>query len=232
MVYNYIMSKKIIDIMIIAENIIAYLGKRAYKKLERNHKILKILNTLGIGELKKDFPSVYAHALVKYAVAAKTVELVSLFALKEVKEAFQSGLYKNRETDFDRIIDVQFNSNQKLAFLKNIYSSAKDLQPEIRRFRQLYDDFTLQSADAFHLKEYNENKTFQLEMLEEKQRKSFDFQAELYLAKLIESFHKEFLKKNRYIDLNAETRVEKQTAARREGGRARRETGRRWRSRT
>ncbi|MCP5102328.1 MAG: NACHT domain-containing protein [bacterium] len=207
------MIKNIIDIMDIAKKIITYLGNRAYKKLERNHKTLKILKALGIGELKADIQSVYAHALVEYAVDAVPVELVTLFALNEVKEAFQTGLYKNRETEFDRIVEHQFNSNQKLGFLKNIYTSAAELQPEIRRFRDLYEYYTQRTASAFQIKKYNQDNKFQWEMLEEKQRKSFDFQAEQYLSKLIEAFHKEFLEKKRYIDLNAETRVEKQTPA-------------------
>ena len=71
-----------------AKKIIAFLGKKAYKRLERNHKILKILKTLGIGELKATFDSVYTHSLVEYAVEAEPVELVTLFALEEVREAF------------------------------------------------------------------------------------------------------------------------------------------------
>jgi hypothetical protein len=49
--------------MDIANKIIEFLRNRAYKKLERNHKILKILKFLGFGELKQDVQSVYTHAL-------------------------------------------------------------------------------------------------------------------------------------------------------------------------
>ncbi len=203
--------------MDIAKKIIELLEKQTYKHLERNHKTLKILKTLGIGELKEDIQSVYAHALVEYAADAVTLELVTLLALKEVKQAFQTSLHKNRETELDHIVEHQFNSNEKVAFLKNIYKSAAELQPEIQRFRQLYDSFTLQSGDALLLKMYNESKKFQLEILEEKQRKSFDYQAGQYLTKLIEAFHTDFLKDNRYIDLNAETRAGKQTPTTREG---------------
>ncbi len=195
--------------MDIVKKIIEYLGKRAYKRLERNHKTLEILKNLGFGELKEDIKSVYAHALVEYAVDAVPVELVTLFALKEVKEAFQNDLYKKREKEFDRLIENQFNINEDLGFLKKIYKSANELKPEIQRFRDLYEYFTLQTASAFQIKKYNEDKKFQLEMLEEKQKKSFDFQAETYLQRLAAEFHRDFLKENLYIDLNAETRVEK-----------------------
>ncbi|NIM12578.1 MAG: NACHT domain-containing protein [Candidatus Aminicenantes bacterium] len=50
---------------------------------------------------------------------------------------------------------------------------------------------------------------FMLEMLEEKQRKSFDYQVEQYLTRLRDDFQKEFLDKNLYVDLNGETRIEK-----------------------
>jgi uncharacterized protein YjbI with pentapeptide repeats len=203
MAYNW-------GMMDIVKTITGYLGKRAFKKLDRNHKVLKIKQKLAIDELKTDPQSVYAHALVEYAADAVPVELVTLFAVKEVKEAFQTGLHKNRQTEFDGIIKTQFDENRKLAFLKNIYAAAADLQPEIERFRELYDYFALQTADAYQLKKYNEDKAFQLEILEEKQRKSFDFQADRYLEKLKDSFHKDFLKDGLYIDLNAETRIEKQ----------------------
>ncbi len=43
---------------------------------------------------------------------------------------------------------------------------------------------------------------------EEREKKSFDYQAELYLNRLKEKFQKEFLNKNYYIDLNGEIRKE------------------------
>jgi hypothetical protein len=49
-------------------------------------------------------------------------------------------------------------------------------------------------------------------MLEESERKSFDFQAEQYLQRLKHDFQKDFLDKNHYIDLNAETRVKKKAS--------------------
>ena len=58
-------------------------------------------------------------------------------------------------------------------------------------------------------KNYNELNQFMTKMLEESERKSFDFQVEQYLKRLKDDFQKEFLDKNHYIDLNAETRIEK-----------------------
>jgi len=50
-------------------------------------------------------------------------------------------------------------------------------------------------ANPLLLRKYNEDKKFQVEMLEEKERKSFDFQAEQYLQRLVHDFQKEFLEK-------------------------------------
>ncbi len=43
----------------------------------------------------------------------------------------------------------------------------------------------------------------------EKERKSFDYQADQYLQRLDHDFQKDFLDKNHYIDLNAEIRIGK-----------------------
>ncbi|MCP5105144.1 MAG: NACHT domain-containing protein, partial [bacterium] len=132
------------------------------------------------------------------------VEIVTLFALKDVKEAFQQDLYKKRQNEFKKIIADNFANNDQISILRKAYRSAADLQPEIDRFRELYDYFVMQTANAFQLKKYNEFNEFMM-------RKSFDFQAENYLHKLIADFREEFLRKNLYIDLNAETRVPKKT---------------------
>ncbi|MCP5104018.1 MAG: hypothetical protein GY950_11595, partial [bacterium] len=46
-----------IDIMTVAKKIGTLLAGRAYKSLERNHKVLKFLKALEIGELKEDVES-------------------------------------------------------------------------------------------------------------------------------------------------------------------------------
>ncbi len=211
MVYNQGMMET-------AKNIIKLLAKWAGKKLERNYKVLKILKTLKIiGNLKDDFKSIYAHTLVEYAVDANPPELTLLFAVNEVRKAFEDDMYKTQQDEFHKTVAHQFDTNKKLGLLRKIYKSPAELETEVRRFLDLYEYLTNQTASTFQLKKYNQDNKFQLEMLEEKQRKSFDFQAEQYLAKLIEAFHTEFLKDDRYIDLNAETRVEKHTPATREG---------------
>jgi hypothetical protein len=192
--------------------VIKLLGKWTGKRLERNYKVLKILKKFKfLGKLEDDFDSIYTHTLVEYAVDANPPELTLLFAVKEVKHAFQNGMFKTDEEEFKKSIENQFNTHKKLGLLRKIYGSGGELEPEIGRFLDLYHLITNQTASTFQLKKYNQDNKFQLEMLEEKQRKSFDYQAEQYLKKLKEDFHQEFLKEGLYIDLNAETRVEKQT---------------------
>ena len=193
----------------IAKKIIESLAKWTGKKLERNHKVLKLLKAIGIGALKDEFDSIYNQTLVEYAVDANPIELTLLFAAKDVKKAFQQGLGKDDQTGFEKALEKQLRSNKKLVILTHIYKNAKDLKTEIEGFRNLFDYFTMQTANPLMLKKYNEDKKFQMEMLEEKERKSFDFQVEQYLQRLKEDFQKDFLDKNHYIDLNAETRIEK-----------------------
>ncbi|UCH97635.1 MAG: NACHT domain-containing protein, partial [Candidatus Aminicenantes bacterium] len=122
---------------------------------------------------------------------------------------FQQGLCKDDRTELEKALEYQLHYNKKLSLLNYIYKNAKDLEPEIKGFCNLFEYFTLQTANPLMLKKYNEDKKFQVEMLEDKERKSFDFQVEQYLQRLKHDFQKDFLDKNHYIDLNAETRVEK-----------------------
>lgn len=193
----------------LAKKIIESLAKWTGKKLERNHKVLKLLKALGLGALEDKFDSIYNHTLVEYAVDANPIELTLLFAAKDVKKAFQQGLCKDDHTVLEKALEKELLSNKKLAFLTHIYKNAKDLEPEIKSFCDLYKYFTLQVANPLLLRKYNEDKKFQMEMMAEKERKSFDFQVEQYLKRLKEDFQKDFLDKNHYIDLNAETRIEK-----------------------
>jgi hypothetical protein len=193
----------------LAKKIIEALAKWTGKKLERNHKVLKLLKALGLGALEDKFDSIYNHTLVEYAVDANPLELTLLFAAKEVKTAFKQGLCNDDQTELEKALEKELLSNKKLAFLTHIYKNAKDLEPEIKSFCDLYKYFTLQVANPLLLRKYNEDKKFQVEMIAEKERKSFDYQAEQYLQRLLDDFQKAFLDKNYYIDLNAETRVEK-----------------------
>jgi hypothetical protein len=137
--------------------------------------VLKLLKILDIAELKEDFDSIYAHALVEYSVDASPPELILLFVHSEVKTAFIKGIYKDAPQALAQIVEERIHADKKLALLKKIYGSTQDLQPEIDRFSELYDYFTIQTASPFQLKKYNEDNKFKLEILEREYRKSFDF---------------------------------------------------------
>jgi hypothetical protein len=142
-----------IEMMAIAKNIVTYMGKFASKKMERNHNVLKLLEAAGIGALKEDFDSIYAHALVEYGVDAKSLDLVKLFAAKEVKNTFKQELYKD-EQKVAEVLDHLFRDKKKMAYLTHVFKSKEDFIPEVQRFGELYDYFTTQSAKPFLRKKY------------------------------------------------------------------------------
>ena len=80
----------------LAKEIIKYSTKRVGERLERNHKILKILKGTPFFQLKEDFDSIYAHTLVEYGIEKTPSELVVLFALEEVKQALYDELCNNK----------------------------------------------------------------------------------------------------------------------------------------
>jgi len=114
----------------IAKKIIKFLIKWSGKKLERNHKVLKLLKILRLGELKDTFDSIYVHALVEYAVDANPLELTLLFATKKVKQTFEKDLYKNQQEEFEKVLEQELHSNKKLELLTHIYKNAADKDRE------------------------------------------------------------------------------------------------------
>jgi uncharacterized protein YjbI with pentapeptide repeats/energy-coupling factor transporter ATP-binding protein EcfA2 len=194
-------------ILTIAQKIVEFLSRKAGNTGERKQRVLKLLRFLRLGELKKDVESVYAHALVEYAVDANPTELTLLFAQKSVQQAFQTELYKNKKKEFAETLEEILNSGN-IPLVQHIYKSADDLKPEIDKFRNYYKNFARQSADAFALMQYNEMQRFMMQTWEDKEKKSFQYQVEQYLNRLKNKFQKEFLDKNHYIDLNGEIRKE------------------------
>lgn len=185
-----------------AKSIIGFLAGKVFHKLERHHKSLTVLKFLGMGGLSPDFSSVYTHALVEYAQDADPKELVILMAHKEMKNAFQMGLYKNDKKSFKETLDRLLQSQEAPVEVRAFFKSADELEPEIQRFREYYDFFTNQSATPMQLKMYN---TF----MDEYKKKSFDFQADLYLEGLIKMFKQAFPDEKPYINLSGETRKAK-----------------------
>lgn len=148
------------------ETIAALLGEWAGKNLEREHKFLKLLKILGIGELKDSFDSIYDYTLVEFGLDANPPEITLLFAEKKVKDAYQ--------TNFENALAHHLQSHKKLDILRHIYKDAGDLQPEIKRFKGIFDRFTMKSANPQLLKTYNKMNRLMMETLEEKKEKSLE----------------------------------------------------------
>ena len=187
----------------IAKKIIESGLKATASRLERNRHVLPLLKLAGLGALKNDFESIYAHALVEYGIDKKP-ELVTLFALDAVKGAFQSELLKKDEAHFERILDDALHTAPEANALKSDYPNMQALKDEIEQFRNLFDYFTMQSATPFQLKKYNEDNEFKLQMLEEKERRSFDYQARKHLETLAADFRDNYLVGNKYVPLRGE----------------------------
>ncbi|MCP5049763.1 MAG: hypothetical protein GY940_21525, partial [bacterium] len=71
------------------------------------------------------------------------------------------------------------------------------------------DFFTLQTGSPMQIKMYNAMNASVMTIIDDLEKKSFDFQAEKYLEQLIKQFQKAFPKEKPYIHLKGETRKEK-----------------------
>ncbi|MCP4157099.1 MAG: hypothetical protein GY757_55825 [bacterium] len=69
-------------------SIISLLNEWEKTDIPRNRKVLKLLAVSAIGDLKKDFDSIYGYSLLEYAVDADPPGLALLFAAPKVREAF------------------------------------------------------------------------------------------------------------------------------------------------
>lgn len=194
----------------IAQKMIEFLMKKSVRHLERNHKLLKMLENLGIFELKSDFDSIYTHALAEFCIDSPK-ETVILFASNAVKKAFRDYFY-SPDNELSVVVEEsfrQFQINGDSPHLKSVYTSAESFLPDIKKLRQSFEHFSLQSSKPAAVKRFNELNRLILRMIDDQQKKSFDFQAERYVLRLRDEFQKEFLENNLYIELNGETRIKK-----------------------
>ena len=198
----------------LAERLIQYLLERSVTSLaDKNHRFLKLLEMLKIAELKDDFDSVYTHALVKYSSADIPEEWVRFFAGRPVKDAFkQDYLSDSPHTDNLAAPIHLFLEKEKLpGWFKRLYPDVPAFSAQIRTFRQIFDDMTDLSRKPSEAKMYFELNRQILILIEEKDKKSFPYQVEQYLARLEQGFYKEFLERGFYIDLDGETRLYQET---------------------
>jgi internalin A len=186
--------------------------KYSFKTLERNYKILKLLNNRNLLNLqeKPEFDFVYSRTLVEYGMDKKPLELLYLFALKDVKESFHNELYKKQTGAFIREINSQLHTNKdmKLQPLKNNFQ-AKDLPKEIEDFKQNFEYITNQTATPFQLRKYNEDQQFHFKVLEENYKNSFEYKIDKYKKHLVNSFDKKYNQEKSYVDLNGITKIPK-----------------------
>ncbi|MCP4117042.1 MAG: hypothetical protein GY737_16895 [Desulfobacteraceae bacterium] len=90
--------------------IIGIAGKKFSANLERNEKIIKIIEKIGLepGKPKNDFESVYVHALVEYGVG-RSDSVLKIFRDEDVIETFrkawQDGAYQKFEGKIFNAID-------------------------------------------------------------------------------------------------------------------------------
>jgi Leucine-rich repeat (LRR) protein len=190
-------DNKMLDRLLIEA--IKLIVKLSVTKLERNQKVINILNRLGIDRLKEDFDSVYIHALVEFAVDGKPLILLEVLAEKEVITAFKKQLYDKKQIR-------EFNSTIKAyLMLGRAKSTIDNLDKELKQFRQIFLEITNKTRTPKELEIYNKILSLEQSNLEQ----SYEYQVEQYLNRKKDELNLELNKKIKYVDLNGEVRVEK-----------------------
>ncbi len=102
-------------------------------KLEKELFIYSILRKRNAIKIKSNFESVYLETLYQLIeIKKKNRDLVKLFELDEVKQAFKNEIYKNNDWAFEIKLDSNLHTNPKLRKLKEI---DVNLNKEIYEFK-------------------------------------------------------------------------------------------------
>ncbi len=105
-------------------------------KLEKELYIYGILRRRNAIKIKSDFESVYLETLYQLIeVKKKNKDLVKLFELHEVVQAFKNEIYKNNNWAFEIELDSNLHTNPKLRSLKKIDVNIKK---EINEFKSQF----------------------------------------------------------------------------------------------
>ncbi len=143
----------------IAGNILELYAKNDIASLEdRGHRSRKLLASMKIDDLKPEFASIYEHTLVKYSIDITPLELVKLFALKEIRFVFE------RNDRFPGLNDSQveeevvglIRAGKIPTDVKNIFPNAEEFKPGIRAFLNLLREMRRLSANPPEVKLYND----------------------------------------------------------------------------
>ncbi|MEO0844345.1 MAG: AAA family ATPase, partial [Cyanobacteria bacterium J06643_5] len=116
----------------------------AIQAAHRNDSITKILKKFNL-DLKhpEDFDSVYAYALVKYAFPQhgekKSKEVLQIFRLKEIKEAFKQAFYSMNNSIIKEAVDKVVHDDLDLNTIgKKVKDYNIDLHKELQEFYQSF----------------------------------------------------------------------------------------------
>ena len=131
----------------LAKKIIESLAKWTGKKLERNHKVLKLLKAIGIGALEDKFDSIYNHTLVammvekerksfdfqadnQYRISHKSLRdyLTAQAFVKEIDSGKIEHFARNRTTEEINHFILEQNPGKDV--LLDLVLTARDLQEE------------------------------------------------------------------------------------------------------
>ena len=130
------------------------IASRVFHKAIRSEAVIKILKKLGLDPTHppEDFDGIYAYSLVEYGIdkngKAKDEEVLELFRLQEVREAFKQAFYSGNKTTLDeaveRVVNLEelddWNTLGKSIKLKNI-----DILQELEEFRQVFNQLVEKS---------------------------------------------------------------------------------------
>jgi tetratricopeptide (TPR) repeat protein len=109
-------------------------GTLSKNRFEKNYSIFRFLKSLKLARLHDDFDSIYFHTL--YTVSEnKSKELIQLFALKEVQEAFHEEFINDKADSFWRSFEDGLNTNHN-PYIVKLKNQEVDINKEIEDFKR------------------------------------------------------------------------------------------------
>ena len=122
-----------------AIRVIGFLFKLTKSKLEKNFYSYKVLRKIYTVELKDDFLSIYIATLYNLIYEyGKDENIIKLFSIKEVEDAFRKELYENNSWSFHLALDDHLHTNPKLRALKSIpFDIGKEIEDFKKEFQKV-----------------------------------------------------------------------------------------------
>lgn len=208
----------------ILSKVLEMLTKTTWQQAQKQYEVAKFLEKHDFLALKEDFASIYLHALIHYQKTAPLNGWIRLLGEKQTIEKYKENFYDNELTEENLIVflqqEIQTNSSQKHNDVIELFyaqPNEEKIRKQLQLFKKEFDERQMYAMNPGMLTLFNKMQEGFAKREEAAYKKSFPYQAEVYLKRKIADFEAEYLTLesglDKYIPVNGETRIYRENAS-------------------